>query len=345
MRPDPRTTQDAKGDVDAQDMQAVVRDRYGAADVVEVRTVARPTISAGQVLVQVQAAGIDRGVWHLMTGEPYAVRLAIGLTKPRQPVLGLDVSGRVVAVGADVTRFQPGDEVFGIANGSFAQYAAAEETKLVPKPSNVSWEQAGVAAISGGTALQALTDVGGVQAGHRVLVIGASGGVGTYAVQLAKALGADVTGVCSSAKVDLVRSIGADHVIDYTREDYLDGATTYDLIIDIGGRNSVARLRHALTATGTLVIVGGEDGGRVTGGIGRQIRAMLVSPFIRQNLKSFIQKEHHTKIERLAEHLESGAVVPVIERTVGLPGVPDAIRDLEAGQVRGKIAVSVPNED
>jgi NADPH:quinone reductase-like Zn-dependent oxidoreductase len=345
MRPDLETTQDASGVIDAPGMQAVVRDRYGDADVVEIRTVDRPTISATQVLVQVEAAGIDRGVWHLMTGEPYAVRLVIGLSKPKQPVLGLDVSGRVVAVGAEVTRFQPGDEVFGIANGSFAQYAVAEETKLVPKPSSVSWEQAGVAAISGGTALQALTDVGEVQAGQRVLVIGASGGVGTYAVQLAKALGADVTGVCSSAKVDLVRTIGADHVIDYTREDYLDGATTYDLILDIGGRNSVTRLRHALTATGTLVIVGGEDGGRVTGGIGRQIRAMLVSPFIRQNLKSFIQKEHHTTIERLAEHLASGAVVPVIGRTVGLPGVPDAIRDLEAGRVGGKIAVSVPKQD
>ena len=178
MRPDPETTQDANGDVDAQDMQALVRDRYGNADVVEIRTVDRPTISTTQVLVQVEAAGIDRGVWHLMTGEPYAVRLVIGLSKPKQPVLGLDVSGRVVAVGAEVTRFQPGDEVFGIANGSFAQYAVAEETKLVPKPSSVSWEQAGVAAISGGTALQALTDVGGVQAGQRVLVVGTSGGVG-----------------------------------------------------------------------------------------------------------------------------------------------------------------------
>jgi NADPH:quinone reductase-like Zn-dependent oxidoreductase len=344
MRPDPETTQDANGDVDAQDMQAVVRDRYGNADVVEIRAVDLPSISASQVLIQVQAAGIDRGVWHLMTGEPYAVRLAVGLATPKQPVLGMDVSGRVVAVGADVTRFQPGDEVFGIAGGSFAEYAAAEETKLVHKPFTVSWEQAGVAAISGGTALQALTDVGGVQAGQRVLVIGASGGVGTYAVQLAKALGAHVTGVCSSAKVDLVRALGADHVIDYTQGDYLDSATTYDLIIDIGGRTRVARLRQALTATGTLVIVGGEDGGRVTGGIGRQLRAMLVSPFISQKLTSFIQKEHHATIERLAEHLESGSVVPVIERTVGLPGVPDAIRDLEAGRVRGKIAVSMPNQ-
>jgi NADPH:quinone reductase-like Zn-dependent oxidoreductase len=340
MRPDLETTQ-TEGAADAQDMRAVVRDRYGNADGLEIRAVGRPGIAASQVLIQVRAAGIDRGVWHLMTGEPYAMRLAVGLTRPKQPVLGLDVSGRVVAVGPDVTRFQPGDEVFGIASGSFAEYAAADEAKLVHKPSNLSWEQAAVAPISGGTALQALTDIGGLQAGHRVLVVGASGGVGTYAVQLAKALGADVTGVCSTAKVDVVRSIGADHVIDYTREDYLDGAATYDLILDIGGRNSVARLRQALTATGTLVIVGGEDGGRLTGGIGRQLRAMLVSPFIRHNLKSFIQKEHHTKIERLAEHLESGAVVPVIERTVALAGVPGALRDLEAGRVRGKIAVSL----
>jgi NADPH:quinone reductase-like Zn-dependent oxidoreductase len=345
MRTEPEATQTTDGAADVEDMQAVVRDRYGNADGLDVRSVGRPGISAGQVLIQVRAAGVDRGVWHLMTGEPYAMRLAVGLTKPKQPVLGLDVSGRVVAVGADVTRFQPGDEVFGIASGSFAEYAAADEAKLVHKPASISWEQAAVAAISGGTALQALTDVGDVQAGQRVLVVGASGGVGTYAVQLAKALGADVTGVCSTAKVDVVRSIGADHVIDYTQGDYLDGVTTYDLILDIGGRNSVARLRQALTATGTLVIVGGEDGGRLTGGIGRQLRAMLVSPFIRQNLKSFIQKEHHTKIERLAEHLESGAVVPVIERTVGLPGVPDALRDLEAGRVRGKIAVSVQSHE
>jgi NADPH:quinone reductase-like Zn-dependent oxidoreductase len=325
MRTDLETTQDTDGAAQAQDMQAVVRDRYGNADGLEVRAVGRPGISAGQVLIQVEAAGVDRGVWHLMTGEPYAMRLAVGLTRPKQPVLGLDVSGRVVAVGADVTRFQPGDEVFGIANGSFAEYAAADEAKLVHKPSTLSWEQAAVAAISGGTALQALTDVGGVQAGQRVLV--------------------DVTGVCSTAKVDVVRSIGADRVIDYTRADFLDGATTYDLILDVGGRNSVGRLRKALTATGTLVIVGGEDGGRLTGGIGRQLRAMLLSPFIRQNLKSFIQKEHHTKIERLAEHLDSRAVVPVIDRTVALPGVPDAIRDLEAGQVRGKIAVTVRNHE
>ncbi len=345
MGSDSETTQKADGAADAEDMQAVVRDRYGTADGLEIRAVARPGIAASQVLVQVRAAGVDRGVWHLMTGEPYAMRLVVGLTRPKQPVLGLDVSGRVVAVGPEVTRFQPGDEVFGIASGSFAEYAAADEAKLVHKPSSLSWEQAAVAPISGGTALQALTDVGGLQAGQRVLVVGASGGVGTYAVQLAKALGADVTGVCSTAKLDVVRSIGADHVIDYTREDYLDGAATYDLILDIGGRSSVARLRKALTATGTLVIVGGEDGGRLTGGIGRQLRAMLVSPFIRHNLKSFIQKEHHTQIERLAEHLESGAVVPVIERTVALPGVPGALRDLEAGRVSGKIAVSVPTHE
>jgi len=345
MRTELETTQETDRAADAEYMQAVVRDRYVNADGLEVRAVDRPGISAGQVLIHVRAAGVDRGVWHLMTGEPYAMRLAVGLSKPKQPVLGLDVSGRVVAVGADVTRFQPGDEVFGIASGSFAEYAAADEAKLVHKPANLPWEHAAVAAISGGTALQALTDVGDVQAGQRVLVVGASGGVGTYAVQLAKALGADVTGVCSTAKVDVVRSIGADHVIDYTQGDYLDGAATYDLILDIGGRNSVARLRRALTATGTLVIVGGEDGGRLTGGIGRQLRAMVLSPFIRQNLKSFIQKEHHTQIERLAEHLESGAVVPVIERTVALPGVADALRDLEAGRVRGKIAVSVRNHE
>ena len=230
---------------------------------------------ATQVLVEVHAAGVDRGVAHLVTGTPYLIRLAgCGITKPKHPVPGADVAGRVVAVGDEVTRFRPGDEVFGIATGTCAEYAAADEHKLVHKPANITFEQAGVAAISGGTALQALTDVGRLEAGQRVLVVGASDGVGSYAVQLAKAFGGVVIGVASAAKVDMVRSIGADDVIDYTAQDYLDGTTRHDLIIDIGGPNSIPRLRRALTATGTLVLTGGEGGGRWTGGfLERRLRA------------------------------------------------------------------------
>lgn len=323
-------------------MQAVTQDRYGSADVLQVRTVDRPEIAPAEVLVEVHAAGVDRGVWHLMTGQPYLIRLlGYGLRKPKNPIAGLDVAGRVVAVGDQVTRFSPGDEVFGIANGSYAEYAVASEDKLARKPADVSMEQAGVSAVSGITALQALTDVGRLEPGQRVLVIGASGGVGTYAVQLAKALGGEVTGIGSTPKVDMIKALGADHVIDYTVDDFVDHATRYDLILDIGGRNSVRRLRRALARTGTLVIVGGEDGGRWTGGIGRQLRAMLLSPFIRQRLTTFVSKEHFSHIEPLATHLESGVVVPAIGDRFPLDRTADALHQLEAGRTSGKSVIVV----
>ena len=267
----------------AKTMNAVVQRSYGSAATLQHETVAVPQAAADEVLIEVHAAGVDRGVWHLMTGLPYVVRLVgYGLTKPKQPVPGLDVSGRVVAVGSDVTRFDVGDEVFGIASGTYAEYAVAKEKKLSLKPENLSFEHAAVAAISGITALQALVDVGDLQPGQKVLVIGASGGVGSYATQLAKALGAEVTGVASAAKANLVRTLGADHVIDYRETDYLDGTSRYDLIIDTGGRNPLRKLRRALTSGGTLVIAGGEGGGKLTGGSGRQIRAKLLSPFVSQ---------------------------------------------------------------
>src|SRR6478609_10031814 len=227
-------------------MRAVTQDRYGGAEVLRVTDVARPLVGDHEVLVRVSAAGLDRGTQHLMTGTPYAMRLALGLRRPRQPIAGRDVAGTVAQVGSAVTRFAVGDEVYGMAGGSFAEYAVAREAKLAPKPATLSFAQAAVVPISGGTALQALVDAGRVQAGQSVLVIGASGGVGTYAVQLAKAFGADVTGVSSTAKVDLVKSLGADHVIDYTREDFADGTRRYDLILDIGGSTPVRRLRRAL---------------------------------------------------------------------------------------------------
>lgn len=327
-------------------MQAIVQDRFGPADVLHLETIDPPAISADEVLIEVHAAGVDRGTEHLMTGLPYLIRLAgYGITKPKNRVPGLDVSGVVVDVGAAVTRFIKGDEVFGISNGSFALYAAASENKLALKPANLSFEQAAVSAVSGITALQALTDVGNLQPGQRVLVLGASGGVGTFAVQLAKALGAQVTGVASAAKLDLVRSLGADQVLDYTRSDFADGDEHHDLILDIGGRSSVSRLRRALTRDGTLVIVGGEDGNRFTGGVGRQVRAMALSPFVGQRLTTFIGTEHFTFIERLAEFITSGQVVPVIGQRFELEDLPQAMRQLGAGLASAKTAIIVRPPD
>lgn len=327
---------------DTATMRAVVQRSYGPAETLHLTEVARPSIKADQVLIEVHASGVDRGVWHLTTGLPYAVRMAgYGIRRPKQPIPGLDVAGRVVAIGEDVERFAVGDEVFGIGSGTFAEYAVAEQSKLAHKPAALSFEQSAVAAISGITALQALTDVGGLRADQSVLVIGASGGVGTYAVQIARALGATVTAVASAAKADLVRALGASEVIDYASEDYLDGGRRYDLIIDTGGLNPVRRLRRALTATGTLVIVGGEGGGRWTGGTGRQMRAMLMSVFVRQRLTTFISSEKHDHIERLASLMADGSVVPAIGSRYRLEQAPDALSDLAAGRMRGKGVVVV----
>jgi NADPH:quinone reductase-like Zn-dependent oxidoreductase len=246
----------------------------------------------------------------------------------------------VAAIGSSVTRFAVGDEVFGISRGSFAEYAAAREDRLARKPANLSFEQAAVVPISGLTALHALRDAGRVKVGHRVLIIGASGGVGTYAVQFAKALGAEVAGVCSAAKIDLVRSLGADHVIDYSGSDFLDGARRYDLILDIGGNSPLSRLRRALTPNGTLVIVGGEAGGRLTG-MNRQLRATALSPFLRQRLTMLIPKEQYVDLERLRDLIEAGQVTPSIGRTYPVAQAPEAMRHLVGGQARGKIVITV----
>jgi len=323
-------------------MRAIVQDAYGSSDVLRSAEIDRPEITANEVLIDVAAAGMDRGTWHVMAGKPYLMRvMGFGFRRPKNLVPGLDVSGTVVLVGSEVTRFQPGDEVFGISRGAFAEYAAVREDKLAHKPDKLSFEQAAVVPISGGTAIQALRDAGQVQAGQKLLIIGASGGVGTYAVQLAKAIEAEVTGVSSTAKVELVRSIGADHVVDYTREDYLDGSKKYDLILDIGGNNRLSRLRRALTSKGTLVIVGGENGGSLTGGFGRQIRALLVSMFVSQRLTMLASKERYTDLEALSPFLENGQVVPVIDRTYPVTEVRAAMRHLEAGLARGKIAISI----
>ena len=323
-------------------MKAIVRETYGSPDVLELRDIDIPEIEAEEVLIRVHAAGVDRGVWHLMTGLPYPIRLVgYGLRAPKNPVIGSDVAGVVEAVGNDVSRLRPGDEVFGIGKGSYAEYACALEDKLAPRPANLTFEQSAVVAISGLPALQALRDHGRVEPGQKVLIIGASGGVGTYAVQIAKAFGARVTGVCSTQKVDMVRSIGADHIIDYTKEDFADGDQRYDLILDIGGNSSLARLRRALTPDGTLVIVGGEGEGRWLGGTDRQIRALVLSRIVGQKLVTFIAKENHEDMIVLGELIESGKLTPVIDRTYPLAEVPEAIRYLEEGHARGKVVITV----
>jgi NADPH:quinone reductase-like Zn-dependent oxidoreductase len=323
-------------------MQAIVQTGYGTDEVLHLDQVARPQVTANEVLVEVMAAGLDRGTWHMMAGRPYLMRvIGFGFRRPKNPVPGIDVSGVVAAVGSSVTRFRIGDEVFGISKGSYAQYAAAREDKLALKPKNLTFEQAAVVPVSAMTALQGLTDVGHLQAGQRVLVIGASGGVGSYAVQIAKAMGAVVTGVASTAKLDLVRSLGADHVVDYTREDYADGTQAYDLVLDIGGNPPLSRLRRTLVPGGTAVIVGGEQGGNITGGFGRSLRAPLVSIFVKQRLAMLTNKERGSDLERLTPMLEAGTVKPSIDRSYPLAQVPAAMQHLVAGQVRGKVAITV----
>jgi NADPH:quinone reductase-like Zn-dependent oxidoreductase len=322
-------------------MKAIVQDTYGSADELDLRDVDEPILGHDEVLVRVHAAAVDRGVWHFMTGLPYLVRLVSGLRAPKTRVPGADVAGRVEAIGEDVMRFQPGDEVFGTCRGSFAELARAREGKIAPKPANLTFEQAATVPTSGSTALQALRDVGKVQPRDKVLIIGAAGGVGTFAVQLAKAFGADVTGVCSTTKVDLVRSIGADNVIDYTRDDFAETGQRYDLLLDIAGNRSLSHLRRALAARGTLVIVGGEGGGRWLGGIDRQLRAHVLSPFVGQTLGTFVAKQNSEDLVVLKEFIEAGKLTPVIDRTYPLSEAPEAIRHLEEGHARGKVSITV----
>jgi NADPH:quinone reductase-like Zn-dependent oxidoreductase len=327
-------------------MKAIVQDRYGGLEVLELSDIDQPAPKDNQVLVRVHAAGLDRGVVHVMTGLPYMIRFVVptlGLRKPKIPVRGMDLAGQVEAVGEHATRFQPGDEVFGWTDdGSFAEYTCAPEDHLAPKPSNLSFEQAAVVPISGFAALQALRDEGQVQPGQQVLVIGAAGGVGSFAVQLAKAFGAQVTGVCSTAQVDLIRSIGADHVVDYTREDVTDGTRRWDLILDTAGHRSLSQMRRALTPTGTLVIVGSEGRGRWLGGFDRNLRAVALSRFVGQRLRMLGSKPRQEDLQTLRELLEAGKVTPVIDRTYPLAEVPQAIRYLVGGHGGGgKVVITV----
>jgi NADPH:quinone reductase-like Zn-dependent oxidoreductase len=322
-------------------MRAIVQERYGSApeEVLRLAKVDRPTIADDEVLLRVHAAGLDRGTWHIMAGMPYPMRLmGFGLRAPKDRVRGREVAGRVEAVGQAVSQLNIGDEVFGIAEGSFADYARARADKLAHKPTNLSYEQAAAVTISALTALQAVRDRGRVQPGQQVLIIGASGGVGTFAVQIAKSSGAEVTGVCCTSKVDLVRSLGAEHVIDYTAGDIADGQR-YDVIIDVGGHRRLRRLRRALTARGTLVIVGSETGGRWLGGFDRSIRAMLLSPFVGQKLAALTASENADDLAVLAQLVESGQVAPVLDRTYPLGETVAAMRHLLDGHARGKVVI------
>ena len=322
-------------------MRAITQERYGSVENWQHSSIAPPTIGDDEVLIHTRAAGLDRGTWHLMTGRPYALRLVFGLRGPKKnPVPGLDVAGIVVAVGSAVSEFAVGDEVFGISRGSFGEYAAAKAAKLAHKPAALTFEQAAVVPVSSIAAWQAVHDTGQVQAGQRVLVTGASGGVGSYAVQLATAFGAEVTGVASTAKLDLVRSLGAQHVVDYTREDWSAQDRRYDVIIDIAGNPSLSRLRRALTPKGRAVLTGGEEKGGLTGGMDRQLRGLVLSWFVGQRLTGFVPKERGTDLAQVAQLIEAGQVVPALDRTYPLDQATDAMRRLEAGEVRGKVAIT-----
>lgn len=324
-------------------MKAIVQDVYGSTDVLRLRDVEEPAIRDDEVLVQVQAAGVDPGVWVFMTGRPYLVRFMAGLRRPRVPALGRGLAGIVTAVGPRVTGFRPGDEVFGTCGtGSFAEYAAARANRLVRKPAGLSFVEAAAVPVSGVTALQAVRDAARVRAGQRVMVVGAAGGVGSYAVQLAKAAGARVTAVCGPSKEELVRSLGADDVIDYTRQEVDRDGPRHDAIIDIAGCRPLPLLRRALTPRGTLVIAGGgHDEGGLLGGLRRQLQAPVASLFTRQRLRGLLTKENAGDLEELGRLIESGTVSPVVSRTYPLAEAPVALRDIAAGHATGKLVVTL----
>jgi NADPH:quinone reductase-like Zn-dependent oxidoreductase len=332
------------GGLDAADctMRAVVQDAYGeeASDVLRLEEIERPKVGGDDVFVRVRAAGVHVGDWHVMTGLPYLLRVVgFGLRAPKVRVRGMDVAGTVQAIGKNVTQLHLGDDVFGTCNGSFAEYASTPSNTLAPKPANLSFEQAAAMPTSAVAALQALRGAGGVKSGQRVLLVGASGGVGLFATQLAKAFGAEVTGVCSTTKVDLVRSLGADHVIDYTREDFAQSGQRYGLILDMGGNRSLSQLKRALCPGGILVSVGSEQGNRWVGGRG-WIQAMLLSRLVR-NLRPLASAPNQADLQIVRELAETGGITPVIDRTYPLSKVPDAIGYLHAGRARGKVVITV----
>ena len=329
-------------------MKAMVYTKYGPPDVLEFTEVEKPIPKDDEVLLKVHAASVNSADWHLLRGEPYIARIQLGLRKPKDRVLGCDVAGQVEAVGKNVTMLRPGDEVFGSpfmhGYGAFAECVCVPEDLLAPKPATLSFEQAAAVPLAASTALQGLRDHGRIEPGHKVLIIGASGGVGTFAVQIAKSFDAEVTGVCSTRNVDMVRWLGADHVIDYTQEDFTQSGQKYDLIFQLAGTRSPSECRSALTSNGTLVISSGESEGRWIGPVDRVIKALVLSPFVSQKMASFTVKPNKEDLQFLKQLIEAGTLTPVIDRTYSLSETPEAIRYLENGHVRGKVVITVPGE-
>ena len=324
-------------------MRAIVQTRYGneAENVLRLDEIDQPAIGDDDVLVRVAAASIDMGTWHCMTGMPYAMRLTgFGVRTPKTSNPGRAFAGSIESVGRNVKVFAVGDGVYGSGDGSFAEFARVEPKRLAARPVNVTVQEAAAVPISGTAALQAIRKAH-VQSGQTVLVVGASGGVGVLTVQIAKAFGAEVTGVCGTTKTDLVQSLGADHIIDYTRDDFADGQRRYDAILDTGGNRPLSHLRRALNARGRLVVVGGETGGRWLGGFDRSLRAGLLSPFVSQHLGMLTSTENTSDLVTLTELIESGQVTPVIDRTYPLSEVPAGIGYMRSGQARGKVAITM----
>ena len=321
-------------------MKAIVQSRYGSPDLLRLEEIAKPVVKDDEVLVRVHAAAVNIGDWHLLRGVPYVMRLMFGLRAPRRRTPGLDIAGQVEAVGGNVKQLRAGDEVFGWCKGAFAEYACTAENNLLPKPTNLTLEQAAAVGDSALTALAAVRDQGKVRPGQRVLINGASGGVGTFAVQIAKSFGANVTAVCSTRNIDLVRSLGADHVIDYTNEDFTQSAERYDVMLDLVGNRSLSDCRRALTPRGTYVLVGVKDMGRWFG-LDRQFKALLLSPAVSQRMRVFVARHNKDDLAVLKELVETGKVAPVIDRHYPLSDTPDALRYQGEGHAHGKIVIVV----
>jgi NADPH:quinone reductase-like Zn-dependent oxidoreductase len=324
-------------------MQAIVYHDYGTADVLRFEQTDKLLPNDNQVLIKVRAASANPLDWHYMRGTPYLMRMESGFGKPSSPRMGVDVAGQVVAVGRNVTRFKPGDEVFGVGDGSFAEYVRANEKKVALKPADLSFVQVAAVPVAALTALQGLRDKGQLKAGQKVLINGASGGVGTFAVQIAKSLGADVTGVCSTRNLDMVRTLGADHVIDYTKEDFTQGSVQYDVILDNVGNAALLDIRHVLAPNGIYVLIGGggPDDGRWIGPMAKPVKGLLLSPFVSQKFVMLLANITTDDLNLMSQLMETKKVVPVIDRTYALKDVPEAIRYLEKGHARGKVVITV----
>jgi len=326
-------------------MQAIVYTKYGSPDVLQLKEVELPTPKDNEVLIKVHAASVNPLDWHFMRGKPYVMRLQCGLRSPKNSALGVDVAGQVEAVGKDVTEFQPGDSVFGVCNGAFAEYVCAFEKSLMKKPTHLSFEQVAAVPVAAFTALQGLRDQGQIQTGQKVLINGAAGGVGTFAVQIAKSFGAIVTGVCSTRNVAMVGSIGADHVVDYTQEDFTQSGLRYDLVFDTVGNRSLSSCRRVLSSNGVLVLVGGPDKGRLLGPLSRSIKGLVLSRFVSHRMLMLLSTWNKDDLVVIQDLLDDGKVTPVIDRTYTLSEVPEAIRYLEQGHAQGKVVITLnPNK-